>query len=206
MAKINNTTTFPIVPAADVSDEDLLIGTDVSDTTNDDAGETKNFRVGDLRGGMVLITSASVSGSTSAVDITSFIDTSLYNDYILYFDNLTVSGTSSYNISLSGSNDGFSTTEFVVSICVLLRGSGNGSLAETGFGFVELGNIGISSFYSKGRSARYVTSTGSTVSGSDYDIVEVPSGGAADALRIAHNTGVENIESINYYLYGLRNT
>ena len=45
MARINNTTTFPITtPATD----DLVIGTDVSNTTNSANGETVNFTVGSL--------------------------------------------------------------------------------------------------------------------------------------------------------------
>lgn len=43
--RINNTTTFPITaPATD----DLLIGTDVSDTSNNAGGETVNFTAGDI--------------------------------------------------------------------------------------------------------------------------------------------------------------
>lgn len=42
MGKINNTSTFPVVAPDDL---DLLIGTDVSDVTNDISGETKNFRI-----------------------------------------------------------------------------------------------------------------------------------------------------------------
>jgi len=45
MARINNTTTFPITtPAA----ADMLIGTDVSDTTNSADGETVNFTAGSI--------------------------------------------------------------------------------------------------------------------------------------------------------------
>jgi len=45
MAKINNTTTFPITaPALD----DILLGTDVSDTGNSADGETVNFRMDDI--------------------------------------------------------------------------------------------------------------------------------------------------------------
>lgn len=47
MARINNTTTFPITaPASD----DLVIGTDVSDTTNSADGETVNFKFSDILG------------------------------------------------------------------------------------------------------------------------------------------------------------
>lgn len=43
--RINNTTTFPITaPATD----DLLIGTDVSNTSNNAGGEAVNFRAGDI--------------------------------------------------------------------------------------------------------------------------------------------------------------
>jgi hypothetical protein len=43
--KINNTTVFPItVPG----DDDLLLGTDVSDTSNDPDGQTVNFKVEDV--------------------------------------------------------------------------------------------------------------------------------------------------------------
>lgn len=45
MARINNTTTFPITaPASD----DLVIGTDVSNTTNSADGETVNFTIGSI--------------------------------------------------------------------------------------------------------------------------------------------------------------
>lgn len=45
MTKINDTTTFPIT---EPRKEDLVIGTDVSDTGNDANGETVNFELGDI--------------------------------------------------------------------------------------------------------------------------------------------------------------
>jgi len=47
MAKINDTTTYPATTPAS---NDLLIGTDVSDTGNDPGGETVNFSVGNILG------------------------------------------------------------------------------------------------------------------------------------------------------------
>ena len=45
MAKINDTTTFPITaPALD----DIVLGTDVSDTGNSADGETVNFKMDDI--------------------------------------------------------------------------------------------------------------------------------------------------------------
>ena len=49
MAKINDTNTFPITaPAGD----DMLLGTDVSDTSNDANGETVNFTINSIIAGM----------------------------------------------------------------------------------------------------------------------------------------------------------
>ena len=45
MAKINNTTTFPITPPAL---DDIVLGTDVSDTGNSADGETVNFKMDDI--------------------------------------------------------------------------------------------------------------------------------------------------------------
>jgi len=57
MAKINNTTTFPITaPALD----DIVLGTDVSDTGNSADGETVNFKLDDIRKLAALSTADSV--------------------------------------------------------------------------------------------------------------------------------------------------
>lgn len=45
--KINDTITFPVTTP---SDNDLILGTDVSNTSNDPGGQTVNFRVSDVRG------------------------------------------------------------------------------------------------------------------------------------------------------------
>ena len=45
MARINDTTTFPIPAPAE---DDIFIGSDVSNTTNNSGGETVNFRLGDF--------------------------------------------------------------------------------------------------------------------------------------------------------------
>ena len=47
MVKINDTTTFPITSPVD---DDFVIGTDISNTTNSSGGETVSFRIKDIRG------------------------------------------------------------------------------------------------------------------------------------------------------------
>lgn len=204
MAKINNTSTFPIVASADIANDDILIGTDVSDTTNDAAGETKNFRVGDIRGGITLITSATISSATATVDITDFIDSSTYNSYFFYFDSLRVSGTANnYSIRLQGSNDGFSTSEWFTNLVGAFNGAGNAT-PEQAAGYLELGNLGIGSFNSTGQSLTTLVSDGSRVT--TGGITLNANGDAIDALRIVEATGAEDITNLNYYVYGLRNT
>jgi hypothetical protein len=205
MAKINNTSTFPIVAANDIANGDLLIGTDVSDTTNDAAGETKNFRVGDLRGAMTLITSASVTTSSAVVDITNFIDSSTYNSYFLYYDSARISGTgTSYSLILTGSNDGFSTTVTGITLGAGIAGTGNAN-PEQAHGFIQFGNLAMGSHIV---SSRYTITRVSDKSytGSDTDFLSINNGSTPiTALRIYASLS-EDIENLNYYIYGLRNT
>jgi len=206
MAKINNTTTFPIVDAGDIANGDLLIGTDVSDTTNDANGETKNFRVGDIRGGMTLITSGNITSATTTVDITDFIDSSTYNSYFLYYDSARFSGTGTTNsLGLQGSNDGFSTTVFNGSLTSSVNGTGNAT-PEEAHGFMEFGNLAVGVHPFK------PISITTRVSDQAYIDTNSPSIGPSNlstpitALRLSQSAGAEDIVNLNYYLYGLRNT
>jgi len=206
MAKINNTTTFPIVSAGDVANGDLLIGTDVSDTTNDAGGETKNFRVGDIRGGMTLITSGNITSATTTVDITGFIDSSTYTSYFLYYNSVRFSGTGlGYSLRIQGSNDGFSSTEFNDSLVSGVSGLGAAD-PEEGHGFTEFGNLALGTHPF---TARAITTriSDQAFTGSSNNVVAINSlATPITAIRLSEGTGTENIENLNYYLYGLRNT
>lgn len=60
MAKINDTTNFPVTtPALD----DMVLGTDVSNTSNDANGETVNFTFASLRGFFGLISNQTFTSS-----------------------------------------------------------------------------------------------------------------------------------------------
>jgi len=203
MAKINNTTTFPIVGASDIANGDLLIGTDVSDTTNDADGETKNFRIGDLRGSMTLITSAQVSTAAASVDISSFIDGSAYVGYKLYFENATVEGSTFQNLRLQGSSDGFSTTAFN-------EGLGNidgvsNTAPESMSGVFEFGNLAFNTTTVSAKTL-VVKVSDSTFSATSSPDPTAPFGeDPITELRFVTGSG-DNIETIDYYLYGIRNT
>lgn len=113
MARINDTTTYPIT--APVSD-DIVIGTDISNTTNSANGETVNFTagsiadlaftsawhpynktvVGDSNTG--LFYSFAVDGAVSEIETPDF---ELGYEYAVFFDSLnTDSGNTEFQIDL----------------------------------------------------------------------------------------------------------
>ncbi len=82
--KINDTSLYPITaPAAN----DLLIGTDVSNTSNDANGETVNFTRASVAG-PVLIEEIDAAGLAN-VDFTNF-DNTVYKGYMFELEGLTV--------------------------------------------------------------------------------------------------------------------
>jgi hypothetical protein len=100
MVKINDTTAFPNTTPAD---DDHVIGTDISNTTNSADGETVTFTIGSITGSMKLITSADASGD-STLDFTGF-DSSRYDAYLFILQNV-IPATDNDNLSLRTSTDG----------------------------------------------------------------------------------------------------
>jgi hypothetical protein len=94
MVKINNTAIFTVnsTPA----DDDLLLGTDVSNTSNDSDGETVNFRVDAITGGpKLLATVEAVVGDTEIIMPSSAFDNSKFDLYLLTLENVEFTGASS---------------------------------------------------------------------------------------------------------------
>jgi hypothetical protein len=83
MVKINDTTAFPNTTPAD---DDHVIGTDISNTSNSADGETVTFTIGSIAGSMKLIASADASGD-STLDFTGF-DSSRYDAYLFILQNV----------------------------------------------------------------------------------------------------------------------
>lgn len=128
-SRIGDTTVFPITaPAPD----DLLIGTDVSDTSNNAGGETVNFRVSDLfdpsalaagESGQPLIQghalgnlylgtlSASVAGGSVTDSSTLAIDTQTKGLFVQGVWDITVSASTTLQVGLS--NNAGSSFSFV---------------------------------------------------------------------------------------------
>jgi hypothetical protein len=98
--KINDTSLFPI--QADPADDDLLLGTDVSDVSNDPGGQTVNFRVDTIQGGPKLLQTLSPGGSNNE-EILSF-DNTKFNSYLVVWENLQGSGSNPIAIRLSTDN------------------------------------------------------------------------------------------------------
>lgn len=63
MSKINDTSDYPVTPAAG---DDIIIGTDVSDTTNDPNGETVNFEVAQIANYVQQLTFTTTTAMTLA--------------------------------------------------------------------------------------------------------------------------------------------
>lgn len=105
MAKINDPTTYPATtPAA----SDRLIGTDVSNTTNDANGETVSFTVDSLvdMTGLHFLATADASNNAT-IDFTAF-DSSKYDNYLFMFANI-VPDTTAVSLLMRTSSDGGST-------------------------------------------------------------------------------------------------
>ena len=120
MARINNTTTFPITaPASD----DLVIGTDVSNTTNSADGETVNFTIGSIAdlafitgwhpynkltvgdSNTGLIYSFAVDGAVSEIETPDF---DLGYEYAVFFDDLSSdAGNTEFQIDLFKVGDSY---------------------------------------------------------------------------------------------------
>jgi hypothetical protein len=95
MTRINDTTAFPITaPAPD----DLLIGTDVSDTSNNAGGETVNFTIGSL--GWQLVSEQSPTSGTTV----TWTDLSAYSELRLVFYGLTASTSATWYLLTSDDN------------------------------------------------------------------------------------------------------
>jgi hypothetical protein len=109
MVKINNTAIFTVnsTPA----DDDLLLGTDVSNTSNDPDGETVNFRVDAITGGpKLLATVDAVVGDTEIIMPPSAFDNSKFDLYLLTLENVEFTGTASNTqVFIRFSNNGGTT-------------------------------------------------------------------------------------------------
>lgn len=120
MARINDTTTYPITtPAAG----DIVLGTDVSDTTNNAGGEAVNFTVGSIAdlafqtswhpynkaavgdSNDGLFYSFAVDGAESTIETPDF---ELGYEYAVFFDGLAASGgTTTFRIDLFKAADSY---------------------------------------------------------------------------------------------------
>lgn len=184
MAKINNTSTFPIVPAAEVADGDLLIGTDVSDTTNDAAGETKNFKIEDIRGSWKLIEGGNLTTGVATNDFENWADDSVYFAYKVIFTEMSHDSGSTRAINIRYSTDGGATYIFSVGDNV---DAGQVAIAE-----IDIYNSSAASYIRASFTADFLDK------GTYTSHLTVP----VDGLRVAPNTA--NINGGTYAIYGLR--
>jgi len=140
MAKINDTSLFPI--QTDPADDDLVLGTDVSNTSNDPGGETVNIRVDAISGGPKLLQTITASGDTSIVlDAT---DGTKYSTYLVGIEDLTATSLAPL-VYLSDDGGSTKKTTGYLGVTEFVRGdqtAGGHSLGSTTNSFVSLGVIG----------------------------------------------------------------
>jgi hypothetical protein len=108
MVKINNTSIFTI--NTDPADDDLVLGTDVSNTSNDPDGETVNFRVDAITGGPKLLQTVSPDGSQNSYTLS--FDNTKFNSYLIIWEHISGddTGIDAGNVEIRLSTDDGSTT------------------------------------------------------------------------------------------------
>ena len=137
MTKINDTTTFPITTPAD---DDFVIGTDVSNTTNSVGGETVSFKVEDLRGVGSNQTWQDLTSSRS--NNTNYTNTTGKPIMV----NILTVGVGNNTASATATVDGTSFTLIYDNSTSTARGTGS-FVVPTGAVYKVNANFGISEWY-----------------------------------------------------------
>jgi hypothetical protein len=105
MTKINNTSIFTV--NSNPADNDLLLGTDVSNTSNDPDGETVNFRVDSIAGGWKLLQVVEDPGDTEM--LFDAFDNTKFSNYMLDLEDIGLSSGTIETLGVRLSTDNGST-------------------------------------------------------------------------------------------------
>lgn len=207
MARINDTTTYPITTPAD---DDLIIGTDVSNTTNNAGGETVNFLVSAISPKSRLLAPTDIS-AVANYDITftpadyEYIEIRLSN-FVPVTDAAELLLRTSSNGGSSFHATGYSSTVMMNNIAVSDT-TGVVLAGDVGSDTGEEGYSGTVTLYSPNQSKRTLVKASGVCTFSDGTIITADGGGAYDtaeqtnAVRLIFSTG--NIETGRVAVYGV---